>query len=335
MKQFFKKESSSYTDSTLPFVLNKTKIENKINDKPKTKAIKLGIFSKFKFGGTTVKANNKLYNINTKQLTTDIAKSILKQGTVKGKPLSKRQKALFKAIAKLENKNPEVLKQYSTKTKKFQTGGTLSKTGRINFMENFGGGKAGFSKLITPDQARQIRLQVDAATHLSEINKKKLFMQLVDAQAHKNALDNPTKFYSDPNSNTNFHKENYESAKFNVAELLKPESKSDDYFMSPEIIKERESYYPPYNPITEQEKKKYKLKPIEKKSISETVLSKHKSGGKNWIQGAVKKPGSFTAYCKSKGYDGVTNSCISEGKNSSNPLTRKRATLAQTFRKMK
>ena len=44
-------------------------------------------------------------------LQCDIAKSVLKQGTVKGRPLSKRQKALFKAIASLGNKPVEKLKQ--------------------------------------------------------------------------------------------------------------------------------------------------------------------------------------------------------------------------------
>ena len=33
---------------------------------------------------------------------------------------------------------------------------------------------------------------------------------------------------------------------------------------------------------------------------------------KKWIQGAIKKPGSFTAYCKGKGYAGVTEECIAK-----------------------
>jgi hypothetical protein len=56
---------------------------------------------------------------------------------------------------------------------------------------------------------------------------------------------------------------------------------------------------------------------------------------KSWIQEAIKKPGSFTAYCKRKGYKGVTKKCIEEGKKSKNPTVRKRATLAETLRKMK
>ena len=60
-----------------------------------------------------------------------------------------------------------------------------------------------------------------------------------------------------------------------------------------------------------------------------TSKSKSSNNPKDW----VKKPGSFTAYCKKKGYKGVTQACIEEGKRSSNPKTRKRATLAKTFKK--
>ena len=49
----------------------------------------------------------------------------------------------------------------------------------------------------------------------------------------------------------------------------------------------------------------------------------------------IKKPGSFTKYCKRKGYKGVTKKCIEEGKKSKNPETRKRAVLAENFRKMR
>jgi len=47
----------------------------------------------------------------------------------------------------------------------------------------------------------------------------------------------------------------------------------------------------------------------------------------------IKKPGSFTAYCKKKGYKGVTCACIREGLHSKNPLTRKRANFARNFAK--
>lgn len=54
-----------------------------------------------------------------------------------------------------------------------------------------------------------------------------------------------------------------------------------------------------------------------------------------WIQGAIKKPGSFTNYCKSKGYKGVTSECIAEGKKSKDVTTKKRANLAKTLKSMK
>jgi len=55
---------------------------------------------------------------------------------------------------------------------------------------------------------------------------------------------------------------------------------------------------------------------------------------KKWIQEAIKKPGAFTEWCKRRGYSGVTQECIEEGKRSSNPTTRRRAHLAETLRKM-
>lgn len=70
-----------------------------------------------------------------------------------------------------------------------------------------------------------------------------------------------------------------------------------------------------------------------KLAASGQMYAQFKKGGKtNWMKDAVKKPGSFTAFCKSKGYDGVTEQCVSEGKRSKNPLTKKRANLAATFR---
>jgi hypothetical protein len=55
---------------------------------------------------------------------------------------------------------------------------------------------------------------------------------------------------------------------------------------------------------------------------------------KKWIQGAISKPGSFTAYCKKLGYSGVTSECIQRGLKSNDPTTRKRASLARTLRRM-
>ena len=46
------------------------------------------------------------------------------------------------------------------------------------------------------------------------------------------------------------------------------------------------------------------------------------------------KKGAFTEYCKRKGYKGVTKACIEEAKKSPNPTTRRRAVLAETFRKI-
>ena len=45
------------------------------------------------------------------------------------------------------------------------------------------------------------------------------------------------------------------------------------------------------------------------------------------------KKGSFTKWCKNKGYDGVTNKCIQEGKNSNSKAIRKKAIFAQNARK--
>jgi len=55
---------------------------------------------------------------------------------------------------------------------------------------------------------------------------------------------------------------------------------------------------------------------------------------KKWIQKAVKRPGAFTKWCKSRGYKGVTSACIAEGKRSKNPRVRRQANLAATLRKI-
>ena len=47
------------------------------------------------------------------------------------------------------------------------------------------------------------------------------------------------------------------------------------------------------------------------------------------------KKGSFTKYCKGKGYKGVTSKCIAEGKKSKSSATRKKATFAANARKWK
>ena len=62
-------------------------------------------------------------------------------------------------------------------------------------------------------------------------------------------------------------------------------------------------------------------------------MAKAKKSKKKWMQGAVKKEGSFTSWCKSQGFGGVTSACISKGKASKNITTRRRAMLAEKFRK--
>ncbi|ADO44963.1 hypothetical protein Hydth_0564 [Hydrogenobacter thermophilus TK-6] len=59
-----------------------------------------------------------------------------------------------------------------------------------------------------------------------------------------------------------------------------------------------------------------------------------KKSKKNWIQSAIKKPGSFTQWCKKRGYEGVNEECIAEGMKSKDPKTRARARLAKTLRGM-
>jgi hypothetical protein len=44
------------------------------------------------------------------------------------------------------------------------------------------------------------------------------------------------------------------------------------------------------------------------------------------------KVGSFTRWCKTKGHNGVTEQCISQGKNSNSSAIRKKATFAKNAR---
>ena len=56
---------------------------------------------------------------------------------------------------------------------------------------------------------------------------------------------------------------------------------------------------------------------------------------KKWLQSASKQMkkkgtvGSFTAYCKSKGFKGVTSECIAMGMRSKDPGIRKKANFAR------
>ena len=47
------------------------------------------------------------------------------------------------------------------------------------------------------------------------------------------------------------------------------------------------------------------------------------------------KEGTFTAWCKRQGFDGVTEECIAKGLASKDPTTRKRANFARVARKWK
>jgi len=72
------------------------------------------------------------------------------------------------------------------------------------------------------------------------------------------------------------------------------------------------------------------MKEIKTESFIKVSKKKEK-----WIQDAVEKPGSFTNYCKRKGYKGVTQECIDEGKRSPDKTTKRRAELAETLRERK
>jgi hypothetical protein len=65
------------------------------------------------------------------------------------------------------------------------------------------------------------------------------------------------------------------------------------------------------------------------------IMDRELAEQKKWIQKAVKKPGSFTAWCKKQGFDGVTNECIEKGLKSDDKKIQARAKLARAFRKMK
>ncbi len=108
-------------------------------------------------------------------------------------------------------------------------------------------------------------------------------------------------------------------------------------------LKKAKSKYPkketePYNPwavctksVGREDKDKYErcVKQIKKQNREKN--SSIIEAKKNWIQDAVKKPGSFTEYCGGK----VTDECIQRGKNSPYKKTKQRAELAETFRGMK
>lgn len=61
---------------------------------------------------------------------------------------------------------------------------------------------------------------------------------------------------------------------------------------------------------------------------------KKKQGGSG-INIKKSKEGSFTAWCKRQGFNGVTEECIRKGLASSNPAIRKKANFARNARKFK
>ena len=64
------------------------------------------------------------------------------------------------------------------------------------------------------------------------------------------------------------------------------------------------------------------------------AVAKMKRTKNRWIQGAIKNPGAFTRYCKSKGFKGVTDKCIQEALAAGGTVA-KRARLARTLRKIR
>lgn len=53
-----------------------------------------------------------------------------------------------------------------------------------------------------------------------------------------------------------------------------------------------------------------------------------------WIQGAIKKPGSLRKSLGVKKGEKIPTAKLKKAENSKNPLTRKRAVLAETLKKM-
>jgi hypothetical protein len=55
---------------------------------------------------------------------------------------------------------------------------------------------------------------------------------------------------------------------------------------------------------------------------------------KKWIQGAIKKPGALRKSLHVKEGEKISASKLKKAENSKNPITRKRAVLAETLKKM-
>jgi len=64
-------------------------------------------------------------------------------------------------------------------------------------------------------------------------------------------------------------------------------------------------------------------------------MALHNNKAKSTIYIKPSKRGTFTNWCKKKGYGGVTSDCIAAGKRSSSSAIRKKATFAANARKWK
>ena len=62
--------------------------------------------------------------------------------------------------------------------------------------------------------------------------------------------------------------------------------------------------------------------------------SKKKASSKNWIAGAIKKPGALRKSLGVKKGEKITNAQLQKAEKSKSPLTRKRASLAETLIKI-
>lgn len=62
---------------------------------------------------------------------------------------------------------------------------------------------------------------------------------------------------------------------------------------------------------------------------------KNSMENKNWIAGAIEKPGALRRTLKVKKGEKIPAAKLKKAEHSSNPLTRKRATLARTLSKLR
>ena len=78
-----------------------------------------------------------------------------------------------------------------------------------------------------------------------------------------------------------------------------------------------------------------------KKAASRKSSAGKSKSKKRWIQSATTRMkrkgtvGSFTRWCKARGYSGVTPECIAAGLKSKDPAIRKKANFAKNVRRKK